>query len=130
MSFAESGEEDLRNSISKNENCSEWGGIAVVFGLVVEVVLTATYRHGESIIEAWGPVVADILIALGVAAEILFARKARSKSETLQLRSAEKVAEANARATAADLARVKLEAQLAPRMLNQEQWDLIQSLKG
>jgi hypothetical protein len=30
----------------------------------------------------------------------------------------------------ADLARVKLEAQLQPRSLNEEQWDLIQSLRG
>jgi hypothetical protein len=111
MSNANCGEEELRKSVSKNEARAEWGGKAVVFGLVVEVVLTATYRHSESIIEAWGPVFADVLIALGVAAEILFARKARSKSETIQLRSAEKVAEANARASEANTRAAELQSE-------------------
>jgi hypothetical protein len=104
------GDDELRKTISKNETLAEWGGAAVVFGLLIEVVLTATYRHNESVIEGWGPVFADALIALGVAAEILFARKARSKSEALQLRSELKVAEANARAEESN--RLALEAQL------------------
>jgi hypothetical protein len=87
------GDDELKDAVSKNETLAEWGGVAVVFGLVVEVALTAAYRHG-SIIEAWGPVFADALIALGVAAEILFARKARSKAEVLQRRSDDRVAEA------------------------------------
>lgn len=87
MSSPNDGSDDeLREAVSKNETRAELGGAAVVFGLVVEVVLTATYRHGKSIIEVWGPVFADALIALGVAAEILFARKARSKAEALQHR--------------------------------------------
>lgn len=81
----ESGE--LREAISRNETFAEWGGAAVVFGLIVEVVLTSTYRHGKSIIEAWGPVFADALIALGVAAEIMFARKARARAEKLSYRT-------------------------------------------
>ncbi len=87
------GDDELKGAVSKNETLAEWGGVAVIFGLVVEVVLTAAYRHG-SIIEAWGPVFSDALIALGVAAEILFARKARSKAEVLQRRSDNRVAEA------------------------------------
>jgi hypothetical protein len=119
------GDDKLREAVSKNEARAEWGGAAVVFGLVVEVVLTAAYRHGESIIGAWGPVFADALIALGVAAEILFARKARSKAETLQRRSDEKVAEANARASEANQkaeeAALALAELTAPRMLTTEQ---------
>lgn len=124
----ESGE--LREAISRNETFAEWGGAAVVFGLIVEVVLTSTYRHGESIIEAWGPVFADALIALGVAAEIMFARKARARAEKLQQLSDEKIAEANERAAKADLARAELEDKLRPRELNQAQWDFIQRLAG
>lgn len=102
MSIANEGDEDvLKASIARNESLAEWGGAAVVFGLIIEVVLTAAFRHGESFIEAWGPVLADVLVALGVAAEILFARKARLQAETLQRRSDEKVAEANERAATA-----------------------------
>jgi hypothetical protein len=102
-------DDELRKGISQNETRAEWGGAAVVFGLAIEVVLTAAFRHGESIIEGWGPVFADMLIALGVAAEILFARKARSKAESLQRRSDEKIAELNARAAEAerDTARIR-----------------------
>jgi hypothetical protein len=95
-------DEELREAVSKNESFAEWGGAAVVFGLVVEVVLTSAFRHGQSAIETWGPVFADTLIALGVAAEILFARKARSKAETLQRGSDEKVAHAMLKASEAD----------------------------
>jgi len=57
-------DDELRKTISQNETHAEWGGAAVIFGLIIEVVLTSTYRHGESIIEGWGPVFADALIAL------------------------------------------------------------------
>ena len=41
-----------------------------------------------------------------------------------------RAAEATERAAKADLARVQFEAQLSPRMLDQSQWDLIQSFRG
>jgi hypothetical protein len=112
------GDEQLRESISANETLAEWGGVAVVFGLIVEVVLTAVYRHGDSIAEAWGPVGADALIALGVAAEILFARKARSKTEVLQRRSDEKIAASNARTAEAELRTEKIRSELSWRRLS------------
>lgn len=115
------GEKQLKEAVSKNETLAEWGGAAVVFGLVVEVVLTASYRHGDSIIEAWGPVFADALIALGVAAEILFARKARSKAEALQRRSDERIAEANARAAEARERTAQVEKLTAWRRVSPEQ---------
>ncbi len=40
------------------------------------------------------------------------------------------IAKANERAAKADLARAELEAKLLPRMLNQDQWDFIQGLRG
>jgi hypothetical protein len=127
----EEGDDELREAVSKNEARAELGGVVVVIGLFLEVVLTAAYRRGESIVEAWGPVCVDALIALGVAAEILFARKARSKAEALQRRSDEKVAEANARAAEANKkaneAALELAKFRAPRELTQEQRDRIAS---
>lgn len=60
----------LRKAVAVNERRAEWGGAAVVFGLLVEIALAATYRHSELLTEAWGPVFADTPVALGVAAEI------------------------------------------------------------
>jgi hypothetical protein len=74
------GDDELREGMAKSKARAQWGGAAVVFGLVIEVVLAAAYPNG--------PVFADALVALGVASEILFAAKARSKSETLQRRYA------------------------------------------
>ena len=134
----EKGDDKLREAVSKDETRAEWGGAAVVFGLGVEVALTAAYRHGESAVEVWAPSFATALVTLGVAAEILFARKARAKSEVLHRRSQEKVAEAEARAAEAIQkaeeerhARVKLEAKIAPRQLSSEQIAVLsQELKG
>jgi hypothetical protein len=61
---------------------------------------------------------ADALIALGVAAEILFARKARSKTEVLQRRSDEKISESNARAAEVELRTEKIRSELSWRRLS------------
>jgi hypothetical protein len=81
------GENELRKAESRDESIAMWGGAVVVFGLVVEVVLTFAFAKGQSIIEEWGPVAADALIALGVACELGFAARARSKTEALKLLS-------------------------------------------
>jgi hypothetical protein len=75
---------ELRASVSRNEWLAEIGAVAVLLGLVGEVVLTAVYAHGDAFTERWGPVGMDFLIALGIAAEILVSRRARSRSEELQ----------------------------------------------
>jgi hypothetical protein len=85
------GEDKLRKAEARYESLAMWGGAVVVFGLVIEVALTAAFPKGLSIIEEWGPVFADVLIALGVASEVLFAARARSKTEALKRLSDEKV---------------------------------------
>lgn len=77
-------EGELRKAEARYERLAMWGGAAVVFGLVMEVTLTAAFAKGQSFIEEWGPVFADALIAVGVASEVLFAARARSKAEGLK----------------------------------------------
>jgi hypothetical protein len=132
-------DDQLRSEIEANESRGEWGAWAVVAGLVIEIVLAAAkslgYEHPG--VENWGSVAADCLIALGVYSEIHFARRASRGNVELRRRSDERVAEANARAAEANKvaeeerhARVELEAQLRPRSLTPEQFDLIQGLRG
>jgi hypothetical protein len=97
--------------IARNERHAEWGGGAVVFGLVVEAILAWLYRGHTSFIENWGPVFADCLIAGGVAAEILFARRANAE---LRLRTAE-----------AELETQRLKAQFAWRGLSPDTMSVI-----
>ncbi len=123
-------DDELERGISGNETWSKVCAWAVVAGLVIEAVLAAVYGGHASLIENWAPVFADALIALGVFGEIFFSGKVSEAEENLRLRSKEKVAEAIARAAEADRARVELEVKLQPRSLNQEQWDLIEGLRG
>ncbi len=97
--------------ISANERYAELGAIAVLVGLLLEVALAFKFRTYKSYLEEWGPLVADALIALGVYIEIHFGRKASNES-------AERVSEANDRASAAELAAEKLKAQFAWRRLS------------
>jgi hypothetical protein len=103
MSSADNGdavEEELKEGEDRDDSLAKLGGVAVVLGLLAEVWLAFKFAKGVSILEEWGPIVADALVALGVTTEILFASRARSKAEARKLLSDAKVAEAQK--TAAD----------------------------
>src|SRR2546425_932936 len=95
-------DQNLKDAIASNEKSALWFAGAVVFGLVLEVVFAAAF-HGppETFLSHWGPVGADIIVALGVAGEVWFGRKSRIDSEELTRRSEERLAEANRSAAAA-----------------------------
>ncbi|HEV2100939.1 MAG TPA: hypothetical protein VGR45_18680, partial [Stellaceae bacterium] len=66
---------ELKRGQSRYEAASQWSGAAIVLGLLIEAWLAVEFRPvGESLIQTWGPVFADALIALGVFFEILFGR--------------------------------------------------------
>jgi hypothetical protein len=114
-------DEDVNSAISRNESIALYGGLTVVLGLLLEVVLAAKYHAGKSVLENWGPIFADALVALGVAAEIVFARLSAAGREELQRRSEEKVASANERGAAANERAAQLELEIlrikTPRQL-------------
>ena len=109
--------------VSSNEKRAELGALAVLAGLLIEVFLAFKFRTHKSFEEEWGPVLADVLIATGIYAEILFGRRASGES-------AKKVSEANERAAKADLARVELEKKLRARSISKEQYETLEKLKG
>jgi hypothetical protein len=94
--------DELRESIESCERAAEQGGIAVIIGLVIEVALAACHPPFDSFAGIWGAVIADSLVALGVAGEVLFSRMGSARQRELQRRSDEKVAEAEARASEAN----------------------------
>jgi hypothetical protein len=115
-------DDELRESVESCELAALCGGVAVVAGLVIEVVLALRHAPFDSFEGTWGAVVADSLVALGVANEILFSRLGFSRQYELQRRSDEKVAEAkttaaHAKERAADLEK---EAALLRFQLDQE----------
>jgi len=130
-------EKELEES---GESCERWGGYGagiVVLGVIAEVAIAAFHPPYDSFLEQWGSTVANSLVAFGIAVEVQFGRMGHRRQSELQRRSNDKVSaatknagEANERAAKADLARAKLESRLQPRSLNQEQWDLIQGLRG
>jgi hypothetical protein len=122
--------EELEQSV---ESCERWewfGGGLVFVGVAAAVAIAAIHPPYDSFLEQWGSAIADGLVAIGVATEIKFGQMAGLRQNELKQRSEILAVEANERATKADLARIKLEAKLVPRSLNQEQWDFIQSLRG
>jgi len=124
---------------SSGDVCETWSwvcGGAVVFGVLAEVAIAFCHPPYDSFLERWGSVIANAVVMLGVAGEVQFSMMAFRRDKELKLRSEKKVVEANARAAEALLkaeeerhARVKLEANLQPRSLNQEQWNLVQGFK-
>ncbi len=122
-----------------SSSCERWGiGFAGIVVVAVIAELVISWAKPPYLLFLTESAVADAVIAIGIAGEILLGTIWNNRIQTeLRRRSNEQLAsavqsaaKANERASQADLARLQLEAQLSPRMLNQRQWDLIQSLKG
>lgn len=106
-------------------------------GIVGEVFLAFKHYPESTDIGYWGPVWADVAVALGVGIEVLFGFRGSALQSELTRRSNERLgkaekeaAEANERAAKADLARAELEQRLMPRELTQKQFECLQGLKG
>lgn len=84
--------------IKRDESLAHWAGRAVVVGLIIEVALAVAFRHGKSDVENFGPVVADVLVALGVYLELHFNGRASEKQKDRQRESQERLAAVNERA--------------------------------
>jgi hypothetical protein len=77
-----SASDQLRDDIDRSDARSHWAAWIVVVGLVVEAVLALHFPAGKTAVENWAPVVADMMIALGVYGEIHYSGKAaRHKSD-------------------------------------------------
>jgi hypothetical protein len=115
----------------------------VILGVVLEIIIAIVNPPYGRGLQRWGSLAADIMIALGVAGEVLFgALDSRSQNE-LRRRSNERLAEAITRAGEAheraakadqkaadlELQAVKLRAQLAPREINQDQYEILLTLR-
>lgn len=124
-------DQNLRAAISRNENRALWCAGMVIFGLTLEVIFAVWFHERPSLIARWGPVVSDVIVAAGVAGEVIFGRKARLDSEELTRRSDERAAklekeaaeanktaaQANASAAMANVALAQLRKQVGPRQI-------------
>ena len=77
---------ELATEADRHEQFAEWGAIAVVAGLVLEIVLVANLGD-DPVWGKWTTVFANFVIALGVGAEVLFGRKASEGFKELQHRA-------------------------------------------
>src|ERR1019366_3858090 len=96
------GHRSLAERIESLEGWADFSAWMIVVGLVVEVGLAAGVSD-SSFVNKWGLVASDALVAIGVAGEILFTRRARRLSAELQTESNKQVAAANERAANAEL---------------------------
>jgi hypothetical protein len=113
-----------------SSSCERWAWASaglVIVGVFAEFVIAIVHPSYDAFFERWGSAFADALIAIGVGGEVLFSMIGARCQTELRNRSNKKVAEAVDRAAQADLARVKLESQLAARTFTKEQFRLCKS---
>jgi hypothetical protein len=119
---------DLERSASSCESWAIVSGLLVVFGLIVEAIIAFVHPSYDSPVGTWTPFIADTLVALGVAGEVLFSMMSSRRHNELRVRSNTNLAdaitqagEANQKAEEAQLARLELEKSLSSRRLTGEQ---------
>jgi hypothetical protein len=115
---------ELEKSIESCERWAWFGGGLVIVGVAAEVAIAAIHPPYDSFLEQWGSSLANSLVALGVAIEIIFSRLAGLRQNELKRRSDERVAAANARAEEANQKAQEAALQLArlttPRIISGE----------
>jgi hypothetical protein len=119
---------DPQQKLETLERWSARATLLILLGIVIEIGSLLWFPHDPA--ERLVAIIANALIGVGLAVEYIVILRAVVASGEAQRLSDEKVAEATARAAEADRARAELEVKLQPRSLNQEQWDLIQGLRG
>jgi hypothetical protein len=118
-SIIKSSNDGLEISIDSCEKLAELSALIVIVGLCLEIAVALFHmRH-------WATVLADVLVAVGVASEVLFGRMGRARQKELHRRLEEKLAHVNERAAdsnkIAKKAQLALEKYRAPRTLTGEQ---------
>jgi hypothetical protein len=121
-------ENELEGASESCERWSIWCGALVIISIAAEFVIAIAQPPYSLFLKL--SAVADAGIAIGIVGEVMFGIRNNRIQTELRKRSNVALAAANERAANADLARAELEAKLLPRMLNQEQWDVIQGLRG
>lgn len=112
--------DQLRTGIEGDETWSRWAAWVIVAGLVIEAVLALTFPSGKTVVENWGPIAADIMIALGVYGEIHFSGRAARKQKELQSISDQELANAIQIAAQASEKAARLENDAAQARAEQE----------
>ncbi len=122
---------ELTVSIESCERAALLGAVAVVAGLVAEVVFaihqTLTPIAWDSPTGTWGAVIADSLVALGVSAEVFFSGLGVSRQRELQRRSEATLGKAIERAAVLEKETAELKKQLRAREITNDQYDQVRA---
>jgi hypothetical protein len=118
-------DDELEKSIESCERWAWFGGGLVIVGVAAEVAIAAIHPPYDSFLEQWGSSLANSLVAIGVALEIIFSRMAGLRQNELKRRSDERVSAANVRAEEANQkaqeAALELAKYRAPREFTRDQ---------
>jgi len=87
--------DELSKVVEHHERLIGQGQVMLVLGLLVELLIAFYYLHGKTVVERWGPFIADVLVFGGVFIEVHAGRKSGDARAELQRRSEEKAAEFN-----------------------------------
>ncbi len=116
---------ELEKSVESCERWAWFGGGLVIAGVIGEVAIAAIHPPYDSFLEQWGSSLANALVAIGVGAELIFARMASLRQNESKRRSDARAAEAERRAAEANQKAQEAALELAkyrePRRFTQEQ---------
>jgi hypothetical protein len=99
---SESSEVELRRAVEINSCLETWCARAVVAALVFEAIVLWWYADPKKWHETAALILSDVLLAVAIAWEIVFGRRANNALSDLQTISDQKVAESNERAAEAN----------------------------
>lgn len=104
-----------------SESCEfwEWGfaGLVIV-AVVAEFIIAGIHPSYNSLLEQWGTAIADAVIALGIAGEVLFGRKNGGIGNELRRRAIDRLAKSESSLQVVTLKLLIAEAKLEPRRLS------------
>jgi hypothetical protein len=124
---------------SRSVHCEIWihvSAAVVILGVILEIYIAYENPPYGLGLQRWGSLIADIMIATGVAGEVLFGTiDSRCQSE-LRRRSNQRLSEAltqagkaHERAAGIELEAAQLRKELAPRGLSEKQYEILLSLR-
>lgn len=87
--------ESLEKRLSRQRSIVLFGALAVVGGLLLEVLLAYRFPQGASFMEKWGSTIATAIIAIGVLVETIWAKRGDATSDAIGALAEKATADAN-----------------------------------
>lgn len=136
-------DEELERLSEVYERWALWGAITVIIGVVIDAIIFAVDPPYGGCLQRWGSLFSEVLVGLGIIAEVWFGRRESNCQSILRKRSNDRLAEAITKAGEAhdragkaeqkaaelELEALQLRDELDPREITKEQYEVLLTLQ-